>query len=229
MAAIGGDFSGSFHIPGLLLIGNTLYGEVGFDSIEGVTEISMPDLQFIIEGIDLEGLSKLHTFSMPKLRSIGSGGQPNNPSPELTRFTNFEGPLLNLSFPELESVSMTWFAGNIGRYASTSLSLFFCISSYDLQNVDSLFAVSICLSSELPGVCGSTRQQNLTAMRLLRNSRMSTLGMALLSAIPMRTSITRRTVLKIQTAAPLKMTHSWPILGSSLYKESSRLDDLYFD
>lgn len=113
--AIGGHFSGSFHLPGLSLIGNTLYGEIGFDSIEEITEISMPDLQVIIEGINLEGLSKLRTFSMPKLRSIGSSRQANNPSPELTRITNFGGPVLNFSFPELESVSMTWFAGNIGR------------------------------------------------------------------------------------------------------------------
>ena len=113
--AIEGDFSGSFHLPGIWLIGNTLYEEAGFNSIEEITEISMPDLSFVVEGINLEGLSKLHTFSMPKLRSIGEGRQLHNPSPELTRITNFGGPLLNLSFPELESVSMTWFGGNIGR------------------------------------------------------------------------------------------------------------------
>jgi hypothetical protein len=82
---------GSFHLPGVSLIGNTLYGEVGFESIDEITEISMPDLQFIIEGINLEGLSKLHTFSMPKLRSIGEGRQLHNPSLELTRITNFGG------------------------------------------------------------------------------------------------------------------------------------------
>lgn len=126
--AIGGQFSGSFHLPGLSLIGNTLHGEVGFDSIEEITEISMPDLQFIVEGIDLKGLSKLHTFSMPKLHSIGTGRLHNNPSPELTRITNFGGPMLNFSFPELESVSMTWFAGNIGRYVRPNLCLYDCSS-----------------------------------------------------------------------------------------------------
>jgi len=112
---IGQDFSGSFHLPGMTLIGNTLYGELGFESIEEITEISIPDLQFIIEGINLEGLSKLHTFSMPRLLSIGTGRQLHNPSPELTRITNFGGPLLNFSFPELDCVSQTWFAGNIGK------------------------------------------------------------------------------------------------------------------
>jgi hypothetical protein len=114
--AIGQDFSGRFHLPGVSLIGNTLYGEPGFDSIDSITEISMPDLQFIVEGINLVGLSKVHTFSMPKLQSIGAGRQLHNPSPELTRITNFGGPVLDFSFPELESVSMTWFAGNIGKY-----------------------------------------------------------------------------------------------------------------